>query len=248
LFRRANMNQLFDPGVTFDRAVGRFEFDKGLMRIPDFSIEGSGGYFSFTSDVDLLNETLNGELVVTLPLVENIPWVAALAGGLPVAAGTYLISKVFEDQVNQLDPNDDADRIAELQAQIEALNETITKLDNGDLLPKLSLIDDLVGADGEIDFATLSASIAGSDGNSILKGADDATATEFAVSLGSSEVSIDKDELNSLLAAQKENESYQEALRSGFADTAEGKKAATEAQLKSIAAAKEFEVSTDSKG
>ena len=133
-----------------------------------------------------------------------------------------------------------------MQAQIEALNETITKLDNGDLLPKLSLIDDLVGADGEIDFATLSASIAGSDGNSILKGADDATATEFAVSLGSSEVSIDKDELNSLLAAQKENESYQEALRSGFADTAEGKKAATEAQLKSIAAAKEFEVSTDS--
>ena len=72
------------------------------MRIPDFSIEGSGGYFNFTSDVDLLNETLNGELVVTLPLVENIPWVAALAGGLPVAAGTYLISKVFEDQVNQL--------------------------------------------------------------------------------------------------------------------------------------------------
>ena len=102
LFRRANMNQLFDPGVTFDRAVGRFKFDQGLMRIPDFSIEGSGGYFNFTSDVDLLNETLNGELVVTLPLVENIPWVAALAGGLPVAAGTYLFGKVFEDQVNQL--------------------------------------------------------------------------------------------------------------------------------------------------
>ena len=80
LFRRANMNQLFDPGVTFDRAAGRFEFDKGLMRIPDFSIEGSGGYFNFTSDVDLLNETLNGELVVTLPLVENIPWVAHWRG------------------------------------------------------------------------------------------------------------------------------------------------------------------------
>lgn len=152
----------------------------------------------------------------------------------------------LEDQVNALDPTTDADRIAELQSQIEALNATITKLDSGDLLPKLSLIDDLVGADGEIDFATLSASIAGSDGNSILKGADDATATEYAVSLGSSEVSIDKDELNTLLAAQKENESYQAALRSGFADTAEGKKAATEAQLKSIAAAKEFDVPTDS--
>ena len=102
LFRRANMNQLFDPGVTFDRAEGNFEFEAGLMHIPGFSIEGSGGYFNFTSDIDLLEETLDGELVVTLPLVENIPWVAALAGGLPVAAGTYLVSKVFEDQVNQL--------------------------------------------------------------------------------------------------------------------------------------------------
>ena len=102
----------------------------------------------------------------------------------------------LEDQINALDPSEDAERIAELQAQIEALNATITKLDSGDLLPKLSLIDDLVGTNGEIDFATLSASIAGSDGNSILKGADDATATEYKVSLGSDDVSIDKDELN----------------------------------------------------
>lgn len=96
------MNQLFDPGVTFDRAEGHMEFDQGTLQIPDFSIEGSGGYFTFASDVDLMNETLDGELVVTLPLVDNIPWVAALAGGLPIAAGTYLVSKVFEKQMNQL--------------------------------------------------------------------------------------------------------------------------------------------------
>jgi uncharacterized protein (TIGR02099 family) len=102
LFRRANINQLFDPGVTFDSAGGSFRFSQGDLRIRDFSIEGSGGYFTFSSDIDLVTETLDGELVVTLPLVENIPWVAALAGGLPVAAGTYLVSKVFEDQVNQL--------------------------------------------------------------------------------------------------------------------------------------------------
>jgi uncharacterized protein YhdP len=65
-------------------------------------VEGSGGYFTFASDIDLLTETLEGELVVTLPLVDNIPWVAALAGGLPIAAGTYVLSKVFEEQMNQL--------------------------------------------------------------------------------------------------------------------------------------------------
>jgi uncharacterized protein YhdP len=41
-------------------------------------------------------------LVVTLPLAKNIPWVAALAGGLPIAAGAYILSRVFEDQVAQL--------------------------------------------------------------------------------------------------------------------------------------------------
>jgi uncharacterized protein YhdP len=102
LFRRANVTQLFDAGVTFDRAQGRFDFNEGMLNIPGFSVEGSGGYFNFSSDINLRDETVNGELVVTLPLVENIPWVAALAGGLPVAAGTYLVSKVFEDQVNQL--------------------------------------------------------------------------------------------------------------------------------------------------
>ena len=102
LFRRANVTQLFDAGVTFDRAQGRFDFNQGMLGIPGFSVEGSGGYFNFSSEIDLLADTVNGELVVTLPLVENIPWVAALAGGLPVAAGTYLVSKVFEDQVNQL--------------------------------------------------------------------------------------------------------------------------------------------------
>ena len=102
LLRRANINQLFDPGVTFDQAKGRFEFAEGLLTIPAFSIEGSGGYFSFSSNIDLMAETVDGELIVTLPLVENIPWVAALAGGLPIAAGTYLVSKVFEEQVNRL--------------------------------------------------------------------------------------------------------------------------------------------------
>jgi uncharacterized protein YhdP len=68
------------------------------VEIAEFNIIGTGGGFNFTSDIDLVTEMIDGELVVTLPLVENIPWVAALVGGIPVAAGAYLVSKVFEDQ------------------------------------------------------------------------------------------------------------------------------------------------------
>ena len=35
-------------------------------------------------------------------MASNLPWVAALAGGLPVAAGVFVVSKVFEKQVNRL--------------------------------------------------------------------------------------------------------------------------------------------------
>ena len=98
LFGRADVTRIFDPGVAFRSAVGEFEFSPGNVKIPLFDINGTGGGFNFKSDIDLVTEMIDGELVVTLPLVENIPWVAALVGGIPVAAGAYLVSKVFEDQ------------------------------------------------------------------------------------------------------------------------------------------------------
>ena len=102
LFGRADVTRIFDPGVTFRSATGDFVFTHGGIQIPHFDIRGTGGGFNFSSDIDLLGETIDGELVVTLPLVENIPWMAALVGGLPVAAGAYLLSKVFERQVKSL--------------------------------------------------------------------------------------------------------------------------------------------------
>ena len=102
LFQRANVTRLFEPGVGFREARGQLLFEPGQIEIPSFIVEGAGGGFNFDSDIDLINETIDGELVVTLPLAQNIPWVAALAGGLPVAAGAYLVSKVFEDQVKSL--------------------------------------------------------------------------------------------------------------------------------------------------
>ena len=102
LFERANVTRLFDPGVAFKSARGEFIFEPGQIIIPGFKVDGSGGGFQIDSDLDLVHQTIDGELVVTLPLADNIPWVAALAGGIPVAAGAYLVSKIFEDQVKSL--------------------------------------------------------------------------------------------------------------------------------------------------
>ena len=102
LVQRANVNQLFDPGLTFDRASGDFSLGRGEVTINEFAIRNGGGRLTLGGLYSMDSENIDAELVVTLPLVDNIPWVAALAGGLPIAAGAYLASKVFEDQMKSL--------------------------------------------------------------------------------------------------------------------------------------------------
>ncbi|HCO59817.1 MAG TPA: hypothetical protein DIT58_06445 [Porticoccaceae bacterium] len=49
-----------------------------------------------------MDETLDTHMVATLPVGTNLPWIAALVGGLPAAAGVYLTSKIFEDEVDRV--------------------------------------------------------------------------------------------------------------------------------------------------
>ena len=90
LVQRANVNQLFDPGLTFDRASGDFSLGRGEITINEFAIRNGGGRLTLGGLYSMDSENIDAELVVTLPLVDNIPWVAALAGGLPIAAGPTL--------------------------------------------------------------------------------------------------------------------------------------------------------------
>ena len=65
-------------------------------------IDGAASAFAFSGVSDLERRRVDGELVVTLPVANNLPWVAALAAGIPVAAGVFVVSKVFEKQVNRM--------------------------------------------------------------------------------------------------------------------------------------------------
>ena len=64
-------------------------------------VRGAGSGFQFSGVSDLVAGTIDGELVVTLPVANNLPWMAALAAGLPVTAGVFVVSRVFQDQVNR---------------------------------------------------------------------------------------------------------------------------------------------------
>jgi uncharacterized protein YhdP len=83
LVQRANVNQLFDPGLTFDKAKGDLALNGERVMINEFSIRNGGGRLDLGGNFDIASEVIDAELTVTLPLVENIlGWQRSQAGYL----------------------------------------------------------------------------------------------------------------------------------------------------------------------
>ncbi|GAB5453288.1 MAG: YhdP family protein [Halioglobus sp.] len=126
-----SVSHMFDSGIPFDKVNGEIYLHSGTIEVPRMEIKG-GSSFRFSGASDIASETLNGELVATLPVGKNLPWVAALAAGLPVAAGVFVVSKIFDRQVDRLssavyrldgtwdEPSISFDRIFDTAADIPA--------------------------------------------------------------------------------------------------------------------------------
>lgn len=102
ILRRLSLAHMFETGIPFETASSELEFMSGVMEIRDLQIDGAASEFQFSGRRNLSSGEIDGELVVTLPVASNLPWVAALAGGPAVAAGVFVVSKVFEKQVNRM--------------------------------------------------------------------------------------------------------------------------------------------------
>ena len=91
-FKRGSGSMIFSQ--KYGRVVDDFSFeaDFGNMVWSGFIVKDDSGFF----------EELDLELSLKLNLQENIPWYAAIFGGLGVAAGTAIIGSVFEDQIEDI--------------------------------------------------------------------------------------------------------------------------------------------------
>ena len=101
---RLDFSDLYQSGMAFDQVRGEvyFEGDGKLLISVPIQVEGPTSELQMAGRVNLKREDLNLTLVATLPVGNNLALVAALAGGLPAAAGVYLISKAFKKQVNKM--------------------------------------------------------------------------------------------------------------------------------------------------
>jgi len=99
---RFDFDDFFKSGLAFDRFGGRLLVESGLVSISKpIELKGPSSRFHLTGGANLRDRTIDAELLATLPLGSNLPWVAALAGGPAVAAGVYVASRLFEEQMGR---------------------------------------------------------------------------------------------------------------------------------------------------
>lgn len=98
-----DFSDLFASGVAFDELKTRVRFDAGTLQFAGpVKVELPSGKMRLEGSADLVAETIDAHLVATLPVGTNLPWIAALAGGLPAAAGVYVTSRIFDQQVDRI--------------------------------------------------------------------------------------------------------------------------------------------------
>lgn len=106
LLRRINFDfsDVYQEGLRFDDMSGELDFNDHSVSFDKnpINVSAPGSNFTLVGDLNLDSQIIDAELIVTLPVANNLPWIAALAGGLPVAAGAYVVTKVLNKPLNKL--------------------------------------------------------------------------------------------------------------------------------------------------
>lgn len=103
---RFDFSDVVSQGMTFSNISGVTRLKGGHVQIVEpIVIEASGSTFTVGGSVNLHQETLDNDMIVTLPLSKNLPWYAAystIATGPIAGAGVLLVQQIFSDQLDTI--------------------------------------------------------------------------------------------------------------------------------------------------
>lgn len=109
LVRRLRFSDdLLRSGLSYEQINGSLNINDGIVDIVDrLQIIGPASLFQVSGQLDLAQQTIDGNLYITLPLSDNIPWMSGIAVlnnliNWQVAVGVFLFDQIFGDQVDSL--------------------------------------------------------------------------------------------------------------------------------------------------
>ena len=99
---RLDFSDLASQGYSYDRIYGNLDFNDGMIFLTEpLIVDSSSSYMQLVGTIDVVNEKLDTEMVVTLPLASSAAFATAMVVNLPAALGLYVMSKLFKKQVDR---------------------------------------------------------------------------------------------------------------------------------------------------
>lgn len=100
---KLDFSDVVNSGMAYDKIQSKMHFEPGSLFLTEpLTVKTPSSKMQLAGTINLIDETLDTRLVATLPVGNNLSLWAAIAAGLPAAAGVYVASKLFEKQIDQL--------------------------------------------------------------------------------------------------------------------------------------------------
>jgi len=104
LVRRLQLDfsDLYERGLAYDNIDGRLDFNDGIVRSNgEFVIAGPSSRITIDGELDLVNETIDANMLVNIPFSQNVSVLAGILGAWPIAVSTYIASRIFRNQMDE---------------------------------------------------------------------------------------------------------------------------------------------------
>ncbi len=100
---KLDFSDLYKSGVSYDKLKLKARIDQGNLRIEDkLIIEGPSSKYAIKGSADLGKETLDMQMVVELPVAQNVPLAALLLGAPQIGGAVWLIDKILGEPLSQI--------------------------------------------------------------------------------------------------------------------------------------------------
>ncbi|SFX66200.1 YhdP family protein [Marinospirillum alkaliphilum] len=93
---RLDFSDVTARGVSYESIRGEYTLEAGYLRTTSPTrIESSATRITLSGEVDLIDETLDQQLTLVLPVAQSLPLAAILVGAPQVGAGIWVVQKLF---------------------------------------------------------------------------------------------------------------------------------------------------------
>jgi|GEM_PF-35530 len=100
---RLDFSDLLGKGLSYDRFKGTLQAENGLYHTAKpLAIKGPSSDLELSGTIDMQSEQVDAELQVMLPLTNNLPLAAVIAGAPAVGGALFVIDRLLGDQVSRL--------------------------------------------------------------------------------------------------------------------------------------------------